>query len=101
MCKPVQSSLTRSGLHAQEDEYGRARVHAQWGDEEDAIREAVDMCPVGAVCMGTCKWQCAPAQHIFTCIHRFEHALNVSAAVMMRGHCLSMMPAAGFCRWTA
>ncbi|KAK9823046.1 hypothetical protein WJX81_003146 [Elliptochloris bilobata] len=32
-----------------EDEYGRARVHAQWGDEEDAIREAVDMCPVDCI----------------------------------------------------
>eukprot|EP00854_Cymbomonas_tetramitiformis_P016050 gene16050-19037_t len=32
-----------------EGEYGRARVSAQWADEEEAIREAVDICPVDCI----------------------------------------------------
>ena len=33
----------------QEDEYGRARVHTQWGDDEADIEEAVQMCPVDCI----------------------------------------------------
>ena len=33
----------------QEEDYGRARVHTQWGDDEEAIREAVEMCPVDCI----------------------------------------------------
>ena len=51
VCNPVPQA--NQAVHEQEDEYGRARVHAQWGDEEDAIREAVDMCPVSAACVNT------------------------------------------------
>ncbi|BDA49708.1 probable chaperone protein dnaJ C76, chloroplastic [Coccomyxa sp. Obi] len=34
---------------AMEEDYGRARVHTQWGDDEEAIREAVEMCPVDCI----------------------------------------------------
>eukprot|EP00884_Botryococcus_braunii_P005103 jgi/Botrbrau1/14594/Bobra.242_2s0004.1 len=32
-----------------EDEHGRARVHQQWGDEADAIQEAIETCPVDCI----------------------------------------------------
>jgi len=32
-----------------EDDWGRARVSNQWGDEEEVIREAMDMCPVDCI----------------------------------------------------
>ena len=32
-----------------EEEWGRARVSHQWGDEEEWIREAMDMCPVDCI----------------------------------------------------
>lgn len=34
---------------AMEEVWGRARVTQQWGDEEDLIREAIDMCPVDCI----------------------------------------------------
>ena len=36
-------------LRMQEDHHGRARVHRQWGDSEDEIREAMDLCPVDCI----------------------------------------------------
>ena len=33
----------------QEQDWGRARVHTQWGDDEAGIREAIDMCPVDCI----------------------------------------------------
>ena len=33
----------------QEDEWGRARVSHQWGDDEETLREAMDMCPVNCI----------------------------------------------------
>ena len=33
----------------QEDDYGRARVHTQWGDDAEYIEEAVSMCPVDCI----------------------------------------------------
>ena len=33
----------------QEDDYGRARVHTQWGDDAELIEEAVQMCPVDCI----------------------------------------------------
>lgn len=38
-----------SNTFAMEEDYGRARVHTQWGDDEEAIREAVEMCPVDCI----------------------------------------------------
>ena len=35
--------------HAQEEEYGRARVMGQWADDADAISEAIDLCPVDCI----------------------------------------------------
>mmetsp|Transcript_4354 Transcript_4354/g.12237 ORF Transcript_4354/g.12237 Transcript_4354/m.12237 type:complete len:353 (-) Transcript_4354:177-1235(-) len=32
-----------------ESEHGRARVYQQWGNTEDEIREAVDLCPVDCI----------------------------------------------------
>ena len=36
-------------LLVQEDDYGRARVHTQWGNDEELIEEAVQMCPVDCI----------------------------------------------------
>lgn len=36
-------------LCRQEDDYGRARVMRQWGDDADAISEAIDLCPVDCI----------------------------------------------------
>ena len=33
----------------QEDTHGRARVSTQWGNDEEEIREAIDMCPVDCI----------------------------------------------------
>jgi ferredoxin len=33
----------------QEEDHGRARVFAQWGDTEDDIRMAIDICPVDCI----------------------------------------------------
>ncbi len=33
----------------QEDDYGRARVHTQWGDGPEYIEEAISMCPVECI----------------------------------------------------
>lgn len=38
----------------QEQDYGRARVHTQWGDEEEHIEEAVSMCPVDCISYVSC-----------------------------------------------
>ena len=37
------------GVCEQEEHYGRARVHTQWGDAEEDILEAVQMCPVDCI----------------------------------------------------
>ena len=33
----------------QEDDYGRARVHTQWGNDAELIEEAIEMCPVDCI----------------------------------------------------
>ena len=33
----------------QEEEYGRARVKTQWGDEAEYLSEAIDLCPVDCI----------------------------------------------------
>lgn len=33
----------------QEEVYGRARVHQQWGDDADAVQEAIETCPVDCI----------------------------------------------------
>ena len=43
-----EKSFTCSGL-VQEDDYGRARVHTQWGNDAELIEEAVQMCPVDCI----------------------------------------------------
>ena len=40
---------TASGTFFLEQEYGRARVIAQDGDEEDLVQEAIDTCPVDCI----------------------------------------------------
>lgn len=45
-CHEVYSNVW---LLLQEEHYGRARVHTQWGDDQDDIKEAVDMCPVDCI----------------------------------------------------
>lgn len=40
------------GLYAradQEEDYGRARVMAQWADDAEYITEAIDLCPVDCI----------------------------------------------------
>lgn len=36
-------------LFLQEEDFGRARVSMQWGNQEEFITEAVDMCPVDCI----------------------------------------------------
>ncbi|MCJ1423031.1 hypothetical protein MMC29_000912 [Sticta canariensis] len=42
-----QENLHYDGLP--EEDYGRARVMRQWGDDADAISEAIDLCPVDCI----------------------------------------------------
>ena len=45
----VAGIVPSHALHVQEDDYGRARVHTQWGNDEELIEEAVQMCPVDCI----------------------------------------------------
>ena len=45
----VTVSLTALREVLQEDEYGRARVHTQWGNDAELVEEAVQMCPVDCI----------------------------------------------------
>ena len=36
-------------LGEQEDDYGRARVTAQWADDAEYVSEAIDLCPVDCI----------------------------------------------------
>eukprot|EP00793_Prasinoderma_coloniale_P003482 PRCOL_00006718-RA len=39
------------GTFGHEEMWGRARVHTQWGNEEDEIQEAMEVCPVDCIHM--------------------------------------------------
>ena len=45
----VAVTLTALQKLLQEDEYGRARVHTQWGNDAELVEEAVQMCPVDCI----------------------------------------------------
>ncbi len=49
LCRADRVLMLENRCTAQEEHYGRARVHTQWGDDEDAVKEAVDMCPVDCI----------------------------------------------------
>lgn len=44
-----RSQVALWAASVQEDDYGRARVHTQWGDDAELIEEAVQMCPVDCI----------------------------------------------------
>ena len=67
----------------QEDEYGRARVHAQWGDEEEAIREAVDLCPVDCISFVT-HAQLALLEYVMKGCAREDIAIMARRCIPMR-----------------
>ncbi len=67
----------------QEDEYGRARVHAQWGDEEEAIREAVDLCPVDCISFVT-RAQLALLEYVMKGCAREDIAIMARRCTSLR-----------------
>ena len=44
-----QAGASYCAICMQEEDYGRARVIAQWADDADAISEAIDLCPVDCI----------------------------------------------------
>ena len=45
---PAAPECRQNGF-LKEDDYGRAQVMGQWGDDADAISEAIDLCPVDSI----------------------------------------------------
>lgn len=45
----MQCAVVAPDTFFMEEEHGRARVHTQWGDDEEVVKEAVGACPVDCI----------------------------------------------------